>query len=75
MTIREITTEKGFTDSITLEYAKEYLEDTLQFASRMKIDLTWGFDEAQADSFHRSWTGDKFIQCIEKVLQEKNNEV
>ena len=71
MNIKEINTKKGFVVSVSKEYAEDYLRETLGDASRMSIDITWRFDEAQADSFHRCWTGEKFLQCIEKVLEEK----
>lgn len=72
--MKEITTEKSFTESVTLRKAKTYLEETLKDASRMNIHITWGFDEAQSDSFHRGWTGEKFLQCIEKVLEGEGEE-
>ena len=68
MSIKDISTERDFTKSITQKQARDYIEDTLNDASKMNINITWGFDEAQADAFHRSWTGDKFLQCIEKIL-------
>jgi hypothetical protein len=69
MNIKDVSTKVSFSDSITNQEAMNYIEDTLNDASGMKINITWGFDEAQADSFHKSWTGEKFLQCIEKILQ------
>lgn len=71
MSIKRVTTKNDFTEPITLHRAKGYLEQTLSDASKMDIHITWGFDEQQADPFHRGWTGEKFLQCIERILQGK----
>lgn len=68
MGIKEVNTKVEFLESITKQEAISYIEDTLNDASKISISITWGFDEAQADAFHRSWTGDKFLQCIEKIV-------
>ncbi len=72
MNIREMNTEVSFTGAKTLEEAKLYVERTLRDASRMNIDLTWGFDEAQGGGFHNNWTASRFLQCVEKLLENSN---
>ncbi len=72
MNIKEINTEKDFTKSVTKEFAKTYIERTLRDASKISINLTWGFDEAQGGGFHNNWTAEEFLQCIEKILQKNN---
>ncbi len=69
--IKEINTKISFTKATLLDEAKIYVAKSLRDASRMNIDLTWGFDEAQGGGFHNNWTGEKFLQCIEKILEEE----
>ena len=66
--MKKVNTKIDFTESLTQKQAKDYIEKTLTDSSRMNIYITWGFDEAQADPFHRGWTGDRFLQCIEKLI-------
>ena len=68
MNIKEVNTSVKFLESITKQEAISYIEDTLNDASRMSINITWSFDEAQANSFHKSWNVENFLQCIEKIL-------
>ncbi len=68
MNIKEVDTKVEFSESMTQKQARDFIEETLNDASGMSIHITWSFDEAQADSFHKSWTGEKFIKCIEKIL-------
>lgn len=70
MSVKEINTKVDFTEAKTLEEAKIYVERTLRDASRMNINITWGFDEAQSGTFHRGWTGDGFLQCVKQILEK-----
>jgi len=63
-------TKTKFTKAVSVKEAQKFLSQTLSDASRMQLEITWGFDEAQADPFHRGWTADKFLQCIEVLLNE-----
>lgn len=64
------TTEINFEKDITIADARVYLEATLRDASKMKISITWKFDEQQAESFHKEWTGHKFLRCVEKLVEK-----
>jgi hypothetical protein len=68
MNIKEVNTKVEFPESMTQEQARSFIDDTLNDASGMSIHITWSFDEAQAGSFHKSWNGEKFLRCIEKIL-------
>ena len=68
MKYKEVNTKVNFQESITKQEAMDYIEDTLNDSSKISINITWAFDEAQADSFHRSWNAENFLQCIEKIL-------
>lgn len=63
-----VDTKVKFSRSLTQKQARDYIEQTLNDASGMRINITWGFDEAQADAFHRGWDGERFLQCIEKIM-------
>jgi hypothetical protein len=68
MNIKEVNTKVEFSESMTEEQARNFIDDTLNDASGMSIHITWSFDEAQAGSFHKSWTGEQFLKCIERIL-------
>jgi hypothetical protein len=75
MNIKEVNTKVGFTKEKTLDESTRYVGRTLRDASKMNINLTWGFDEAQGGGFHRNWTGEEFLQCIENILEEHDEKI
>ncbi len=68
MNIKEVNTKVEFSKSMTKQEAIGYIKDTLNDASKMNISITWSFDESQSGPFYKSWTGEKFLRCIEKIL-------
>ena len=58
--------EVSFSDIPTPEQAAKYIKATLEDGT-LSCQIKWGFDEAQADPFHRGWTEDYFKECL-KIL-------
>lgn len=58
--------EVSFSDVPNSEQAAIYVKHTLGDGT-LSCKIKWGFDEAQADPFHKNWTEDYFKACL-KVL-------
>lgn len=55
------------TDDNDIDYFKQVLSD----AEKIRIYITWGFDEQQADPFHRRFNTDEFIRRLKRLIEER----
>ena len=47
----------------------EYFKKILQDAEKIGVNITWGFDEQQADPFHQGFTSDEFVRRLKRVVE------
>ncbi len=53
----------------TFSEACDYIQNTIVSGS-LTCRVKWRFDEQQADSFHRSWTSERFESCIHSLMEQ-----
>lgn len=46
----------------------EYFKRVLQESERIGIQVLWGFDEQQADPFHKNFNSDEFVRRLKRII-------
>lgn len=49
----------------------EYFNKVFKDAQRVNVNVVWGFDEQQADPFHRGFRSEEFIRRLKRVVEGK----
>jgi hypothetical protein len=49
----------------------EYFKKIFADAEKIDVHITWGFDEQQADPFHKCIRSDEFVRRLKRFVLEK----
>ncbi len=64
MSENEVSFSKIPTEQQAIQYVRQTLED-----GELSCKIKWGFDERQADPFHKSWSQAYLKRCLEILIQ------